>query len=136
MYRQSIIFTDLLLICLVLAGCYHDPDFAPALAPVCMDEVGVPGAGVVTPGAIYPIVILNYEDGPVSHWHAQLPADWRADSLAETRYLVCISDIRERVIETCHYYGPDIDRHSYYFIYQIRNSRTGDIVLAESIYGT
>ncbi len=83
-------------------------DYGDAIADMCGRVSGEASmANLPLTARPYGVVIMD-NDGTRHSWHRKLPDEVRANNQSQTDIVVCISDEREEVVESCVY-----DRVSY-----------------------
>lgn len=133
--KKTFMMLVALLMCLLLSSC-GGPSFAADLAPVCTSASGIAGAGTQITTGMSPAIIIS-SDGGVSGWNNALPSEWRAGSLEETVYVVCLGEVVDHVIQTCYYTPPpNVDRHQTDRAWVLREAATGNEVARGTISGT
>ena len=94
------------------------------VAPACRG-VAVPEAGAFRGDGPFHLVVAKNNGQPMA-WSAR-NARWRADEVADAELVACIAQ-QSNLIETCPYYGPDINRYETVMTVRVVTARRGGLV--------
>lgn len=90
--------------------------------------------------AIHPIVIL-LASGEPHEWTIKLPDNWYPSTISEAELVACVGDQIDIKIQTCNYgdFGiktTTLTRYQIKRSFQIREAKTGNIVIEETVTGS
>lgn len=96
--------------------------------------IGVPKAAAYQ-GSAHPVVLIS-STGEIHKWSDELPLEWLPTTVEDTQLVVCVREEREKAVQVCKYFGPDITRYQYYLSVTLMEAKTGNTVAATTLYGS
>ena len=122
------------------------PEFTPtpdlssifkAMAPVASGQ-GVPDAGEYNPDVPGPhrFIILDASGEPYFIWNDKLPPEWLPSSVSETELVVVVDRREVKLGSQAYTGGPSITRYRIEMDVQVREARTGEILMSRTLKGS
>lgn len=111
------------------------PEVIAAAADACQEPFDLVETSLPDSLSDHSALLMN-QSGNRYWWNLLLPRNWKARTVDELQYVICVAEMRETVVSSCSYWGGRVARIQYALPYQLVSVASGEVLHEGMVEGS